>query len=364
LKHVSSSLCVLELGIAQEQLPKLFSALQNVQYLHDLSLRVPILFTSGGLQGNRWKAPTLPGIRKFTLEIIIEELIDGLTLEASFAEAAHPVLDALDKSFPKVRSLHLESYIYGNDLVRLVETMDDLITLDLISVVRSDQTRKATCPTLRTLRAEYENVLHYLSMPNLTSVELVRLTVGDEEMENELLDCSFVRGLRSAIMHAQLASTILANGGEFTQLLKLEWYNCRHGYNYRDDFLPSLKEIIFSYSDAPQSGTAFCESLLRYPRSCPRLETIGFQRYPEWDMLFYMLLRRNVHLIQTSISRILRIQLSMAPAPFILVPLSTLLLGKIPVEMPSPEELSFMEIQDVYFDQTMYVSSIREWILY
>jgi hypothetical protein len=70
-------------------------------------------------------------------------------------------------------------------------------------------------------------------------------------------------------------------------------------------------------------------------------------------MLLYMLLRRNVHLIQTNISRISKIEIRGFPGPSILVPLSTLLLGKIPVEMPSPEELSFMEIEDIYFDGTM-----------
>jgi hypothetical protein len=361
LKHVSSSLCVLELEIGQEQLPKLFSALQNVQYLYDLSLRIPILPTSGGLQGNRWKAPILHRIRKLTLEITIDELIEGLTVEASFAEAAHLVLEALDNSFPRVRSLHLKSYIYGNDLVRLIETMEDLKTLDSMQVVRTDQTMRVTCPTLKTLRAEDQSVLYYLSIPNLTSMKFMSFKTLDEVVI-EPIDCSFATTVQSIYMRGQQASTILSNGGEFTQISTLEWHNCLHGYNYRDDSFPSLTKILFSPFDAPQPVTAFCESLLRYPRSCPRLETIGFWRYPEWDMLLYMLLRRNVQLVQTSISRISRIQMQGFPAPVIMVPLSMLLLGKIPVEMPSPEELSFMEIQDVYFDQTMYVSSIREWI--
>jgi hypothetical protein len=75
-------------------------------------------------------------------------------------------------------------------------------------------------------------------------------------------------------------------------------------------------------------------------------------------MLLYMLLRRNVHLIQTNISRISKIEIRGFPGPSILVPLSTLLLGKIPVEMPSPEDVSFMEIEDIYFDRTMYVKSM------
>jgi hypothetical protein len=298
------------------------------------------------------EGPHSTPIRKFTLEITIDELVDELASEASFAETAYPVLEALDNSFPRVRSLRLKSYIYGNDLARLVETMEDLTSLDLISVVWKDRIGKAACPTLVTLKAEDQSVLYYLSTPNLISMELSSLKPLDEEA-SEPIDCSFASTVQSTIMHSGHASTILANGGEFTQLRTLEWYNCIHGYNYRDSPFPSLTNIIFSYLDQPQSGTAFCESLLRYPLSCPRLETICFWECLEWDMLLYMLLRRNVHLIQTNISRISRIEMRGFPAPSILVPLITLLLGRITVEMPSPEELSLMEIQDIYFDRSM-----------
>jgi hypothetical protein len=357
LKHVGPSLCVLELEIAQEQWPRFFTVIQDAQNLHDLYLRAPISFATGGLRGNQWKAPTLPRIRILTLMIKIDKLVDGLTIEASYAEAAHLVLEALDNSFPRVRSLRLTDYIYDNDLVRLVETMEDLTSLHLRSVVRKGQTGRAACSTLETLRAEDQSVLYYLSMPNLIGMEFMSSKLFNEEA-SEPIDCSFASSVQSIIMHSGHASTILANGGEFTQLRTLEWYNCRYGYNYRDDSFPSLTNIIFSYLDKPQSGTAFCESLLRYPRSCPRLETICFWECSEWDMLLYMLLRRNVHLIQTNISRISRIEMRRFPAPSILVPLSTLLLGKIPIEMPGPEELSFMEIQEIHFDRTMYVKSM------
>jgi hypothetical protein len=354
LKHVSSSLCVLELEIAQQQLPKLFTVVQDAQYLQDLSLRILISLSTGRWQGNRWKAPTLPRIRRFSLVITIDKVIGRL--QTSFAEAAHLVLETLDQSFPHVRSLHLRPYIYGNDLVRLVETKEDLTSLDLTTVVEKDRTGRATCPRLETLRAKNQNVLYYLSMPNLISMEFTNQKLITEKA-SEPIDCSFASSVQSIIMHSEDASTILANGGEFTQLRTLEWYSCHYGYNYRDNSLPSLTNIIFSSSDRPQSGTAFCESLLRYPRSCPRLEQICFWECLEWDMLLYMLLRRNVHLIQTNISRISRIEMRGYPAPFILVPLSTLLLGEIPIEMPGPEELSFMEIQGIYFDRTMYVKS-------
>jgi hypothetical protein len=362
LERVSSSLCVLELEITCGQLPNFFTVIQDMQYLHDLSLDISVSFLKIEFGGIPWEPPVLPPvlprIRVFALDIIYEDLRGVLSEYLPLVEAAHLVLEALEDMLPHVHTLHLKCSIYSNDLVRLVEKMDGLMSLNLTSIVRSDRPRKATCPTLSTLTAYNQDVLCYLSMPNLVTVKLIRAAIREEEIENEPIDCSFARGVHSAIIHGQHASTVLANGGEFTQLLTLEWYNCRHGYNYRDNSFPSLTNIIFSDHDAPQSGTAFCESVLRYPRSCPRLKTICFRKYPEWDMLLYMLLRRNVLHGPNKISRISNIELQGFPAPFILAQLCTLLLGKIPVEMPSPEELSFVDIQDIYFDQTMYVNFI------
>jgi hypothetical protein len=262
------------------------------------------------------------------------------------------VLEALDNSLPHVHTLHLKSNIYTNDLVRLVRTMENLTSLDLHSLVRSNRTEKMSCPTLRTLRTLDENVLRYLSMPNLTNITFLRPEIPDEET-NEPFDRSFASSVQSMALHSQEALAILANGGEFTQLHTLEWYSCNHTYHYRDDSFPSLTKIIFSDLFVPQSTNAFYETLLRYPRFCPRLETIQSTEYPEWDILLYMLLRRNVYYGQNNISRITRIETQGFPAPCILVPLRDLLLGKIPLRMPSPEELSCKEIEDLYFDPTM-----------
>lgn len=58
------------------------------------------------------------------------------------------------------------------------------------------------------------------------------------------------------------------------------------------------------------------------------------------------------------ISRIKRIETPGFPAPCILVPLNALLLGKLPLEMPSPEDISFVEVQYIYFNRAMYVKII------
>jgi hypothetical protein len=142
LKHVGSSLRVLELEITWEQSLKLLTTIQDAHHLHDLSLCIPATSTTSGLESNGWTAPTLTQIRRFALEIN-DYFVVGKILEfSSFAEPAHIVLEALENSLPHVHTLHLKSDIYTNDLVRLVETMEDLTSLDLMSVVPNDRSRK------------------------------------------------------------------------------------------------------------------------------------------------------------------------------------------------------------------------------
>jgi hypothetical protein len=355
---VSSSLRVLELEITWEQSLKLFTIIQDSRYLYELSLHIPLSSTKGESEGNRWKAPALPQVQIFALELT-EQVVDQQTLESiDFAEAAHIVLKALDNSLPHVRTLHLRPHIYTNDLVRIVRTMEALTSLSLYLTVRSNRTEKTVCPTLKILTTKDRDVRRYLSMPNITSIILTHTlphTPGDDEEANEPLDRSFASTLESISMRSEDGPVILPNGGEFKQLRTLEWYDGRHGYRYQDGSFPSLTKIVFRYAFDPHAANAFCESLLRYPRLCPGLKAIRLPTYPEWDILLYMLLRRNVHYAQNSLSRITQIEILGFPAPCILVPLKDLLLGRIPLEMPSPEELSFVGIEDVYFDPMMYV---------
>jgi hypothetical protein len=355
LRQMGSSLRVLELEIGCENLPKLFTIIRDTHYLHDLSLYILLSSTRGGLNADQWKAPALPQIQRFVLEM---KSVDAPILyNSSFTDAAHPVLEAIDNSLPRVRTLHLMSDLYVNDLVRLVQTMETLTSLDVSCAVwnKANGADKATCPALKTLRTKYEDVMYYLIMPNLTSITV---TGGGATgmVKNNIIDRSFASTVQSISLHSIEPSPILSDGSEFTQLRTLEWYSSRYGYPYRDGSFPCLTKIIFR--DARYGINAFCESLLRYPRLCPCLETICSGAYPEWDILLYMLLRRNIYHGQNDSSRIKRIEIARFPAPCILVPLRDLLLGKIPLRMPSPEELSFVAIEDIYLDPTMYVNFI------
>jgi hypothetical protein len=355
LKHVSSSLRVLQLEITWEQLPKLFTVMQYTQYLYEVSLFIPLSSIESKSEGSRWKAPALPQIRIFALELTRNGMSWRIGDLLDFSREAHVVVEALENSLPHVRTLHLGPRIYTNDLVRFTRTMENLISLNIEWIDPSHQSEKATCPTLKTVTTGDPMVLCHLIMPNLTSI-----TIGStrriDEMENDPLDRSFVSTVQSIAMKSEYGPIILANGSEFTQLHTLQWYDNYHGYHYQDDSFPSLTKIIFN--GGLETANAFCESLLRYPGLCPLLETIHFADCPEWDILLYMLLRRNTHHRPNNLSRITRIRTLGYPAPCILVPLIDLLLGKIPLDMPSPEELSAVGIEDIYFDPTVYVVCI------
>jgi hypothetical protein len=343
LERVGSSLRVLELEITLEQLPKLFTVIQDIQYLYDLSLSISLLSTEGKSEGSGWKAPVLPQIQRFVLGMTTKVRLQTRGY-LDYSRGARAVLDALDNSLPQVRTLHLKSNIYTNDLVRLARTMENLTSLGVDFIYPSHRAEKATCPRLKTLKTRDPIVLRYLIMPNLTSITLPSKS-SYAKVEDELFDRSFVSTVQSIAMHSEYGPAILANGSEFTQLRILEWLDSYHGYHYQDGSFPSLTKIIFK--DEDEVANAFCESLLRYPRLCPLLETISFPDYPEWDTLLYMLLRRNIHHHPNNLSRIMRIETIGCPGPCILVPLRDLLLGKIPLEMPSPEELSIVGIEDI-----------------
>jgi hypothetical protein len=276
LKHVSSSLRVLELSIEWGQIVKLSTVIQDAKYLYDLSLSIPLSSTQGELEANRGKAPILPEIQRFVLEIM-EVDVDEMFFETlSYAEAARLVLEALDFNLPHVRTLHLKSDIYTNDLVRLVRTMQNLTLLDLTWMIQSNQDEKMTCPTLKTLRANDQNVLRYLRMPNLTSITFPyksRDTARVDEVPNEPFDYSFASTIQLIAMRSEDASAILIDGTKFKQLHTLEWYSSLPGYDYRDGSFPSLTKVVFSDKGHPKvrmPSVKRSSGILNLVRACRR----------------------------------------------------------------------------------------------
>ncbi|PVF98547.1 hypothetical protein CPB86DRAFT_825598 [Serendipita vermifera] len=187
-------------------------------------------------------------------------------------------------------------------------------------------------------------------MPNLISYTA---WINDNEADfliKELpnIDRRFTANVRTLCLDAGLAEMIGVGENEFTQLHRLTWLIHRKSacaeYRFLHRSFPSLTKISFEESFGYKGAAVFSELLLRYPRICPRLRTICIYGYPDWNRFLYMLLRRNVEISRKDISAIISVEVLGYPAPCILVPLSALLLGKIPLDMPSLEELSYDNI--------------------
>ncbi|CAG8487522.1 4990_t:CDS:2 [Acaulospora colombiana] len=327
---------------------ELFTAIHEAPYLHRLEIIIMVDPDEDVVKATGWKAPTLLQIQCFQLSVYERQAIF----------VAKALLDALDGSLANLQTLHFHCDIFASDLVRFLKGMEHLNILNVLGYVENDEAGMVSCPSLKTLIAKTEGVLCYVSMPNLLS-----LTINSTyDLEKSIkcisypdIDRSFVTSVQSLSLDTRIAAILIPDDTKFTQLLTLEWIGSGSTYFHLYHPFTSLTKINFAAYNQNLGASYFCELLLRYPRLCPRLKTICMHEYPEWDMLLYMLLRRNVYQSQDNISRITSIGLPGYPAPSILVPLKTLLLGKIPLVIPSLEGFLYYLILS---DLTMWVTSI------
>ncbi|CAG8487530.1 4991_t:CDS:2 [Acaulospora colombiana] len=346
LTQVTSSIRVLKLEIRWGKVFELLTATYEAHYLHQLQISIFVDPYEDELKDIGWKTPTLLQLQEFGLKVYPRG-------DIAIPKATHILLNALDGSLVNIQTLHLDSDIVASDLVRFLKGMEHLNVLNIKGSVENDEARRISCPALKRLVAETEGILRYVSMPNLFSLTIQSRYDLDKPINgvpNLEIDRSFVTSVQSLSLDTRIANILIPDGTKFTQLLTLEWIGSGRTYFHLYHPFPSLTKITFAESNQYLGASSFCELLLRYPRLCPRLETVYMHEYPEWDMLLYMLLRRNVYQSQDNISRITSIGLPGYPAPSIVVPLNTLLLGKIPLEIPSLEGVSYMLI---YSDPAM-----------
>ncbi|KAG8759853.1 hypothetical protein FRC14_004814 [Serendipita sp. 396] len=112
----------------------------------------------------------------------------------------------------------------------------------------------------------------------------------------------------------------------------------------------ALKSISFS-NGASQAAGDFCTYLILRPRDFPSLETVKFYQFPEWDLLFLMLERRNF-LLDQSISKITKVFVPTTLGLVLKEPLTSLLGGQFTNRL-SNHELSISGMGEIYFDKSL-----------
>ncbi|CAG8487487.1 4988_t:CDS:2 [Acaulospora colombiana] len=126
LSSVSSSIRMLELSIVVGQAFDFFSIIHGAPCLQKLRLAITADSTLDDVRTIHWKARPLPYIRDLLMNVR-----SRVPAALYIAEITRALLNALHYSLFKVQIFHLISDIFGIDLVRFIDNLEDLNILYL-----------------------------------------------------------------------------------------------------------------------------------------------------------------------------------------------------------------------------------------
>jgi hypothetical protein len=185
--------------------------------------------------------------------------------------------------------------------------------------------KRTTLPSVKSLRLPNEVFLLHIELPQIS-----HLWIDSMASEQPSPTLAIEPSGASLCSGASLTSKF---GLQLPSVKELTWNGSatigilRRSSNFTTAFA-SIRRLTFAEPYARKDANDFCEVLLRHPSKCPQLETIAFHCYPSWDLLFYMLLRRNLTL-RMAASPIRNIELPGYPCPSLLKPMTSLLSGRL-----------------------------------
>ncbi|KAG8801520.1 hypothetical protein FRC16_000304 [Serendipita sp. 398] len=135
---------------------------------------------------------------------------------------------------------------------------------------------------------------------------------------------------------------------QLSSLYSIEWG--LKGVKWHTTSLPSLRIIKFK-DRTLQATSDFCVSMILRPHDCPSLEQVEFLQYPEWDLLYIMLERRNF-LHDSSVCPIRLVSMPSSIGLVLRQPLNGLLRGRF-VNRGSNQDVSLAAICEAYFDPSL-----------
>jgi hypothetical protein len=243
---------------------------------------------------------------------------------------------------------------------QVLPLLQSLKHLRYLSIDGSSRLLKAegevNLPTLEELRVEGDDILPSIICPNI--LRLVHDGKSFRQLERFCRRCPALRSLTSSecFVYDHQLNRLASN--PFPHLINLKVTLLEGDYMSEPQqiyltSLPLLTRISLSGFDGVfGQATLLCLMLLYQPESCPRLQELEFEGYPEWDSLFLMLETRNLSR-NSSLSRISRITMMLIPY-HLRSPLASLLRGESVIR-PSNEDLSIAATRQVLFDATMWV---------
>ncbi|KAG8811230.1 hypothetical protein FRC17_002562 [Serendipita sp. 399] len=152
----------------------------------------------------------------------------------------------------------------------------------------------------------------------------------------------------SKLSSSLMQKLFLTNEWPNLQFLHLEASLC----NWTNVSHPSLTclRLRATHNDKRDYITHFCQQLALNPLNFPSLRELELDWYPQWDILFLMLERRNFQYEDSTFSNIEVLVLPSLTSPSILEPIRLLVQGKI-TERPSNYEASVTSLYSVISDE-------------
>lgn len=224
-------------------------------------------------------------------------------------------------------TLGLLDVIDASYMMGAVSKLSHIRTLSLYLNISEEtkverQTERVPLPSLQNLMINNDGrFLERIEGPNLLALTYygVHLSLKNPSASQRLRFLSLPGSIANALEGIRLPA-----------LQSLVWQTCGIGCAAATVQLSALRKVKFeSYPSNIDEIDQFFETIARYPSSsCPHLEEISLPIVSNWFMLLYMLYRRNC---VAKISQISTIYLTLYPGPLLLIPLTQLLAGKIPV---------------------------------
>ncbi|KAG8823218.1 hypothetical protein FRC19_004362 [Serendipita sp. 401] len=247
----------------------------------------------------------------------------------------------LSTNLPRVETLSLHFY-ESPPIVHLVGFIGSLKLLQNLHVSHGDLQRETglkrhTIPSLNSVRLSNEHLLHYLELPALKNLWIDAVASDANQAMSSSSSTDVGKPLATSPAETCLDGRRFSHVATLTWDGSISWGNLRQCSTITTGFA-SITKLVFAEAYARKDSNDFCAALIRSPTSCPHLTNISFHCYPSWDLLFHMLLRRNI-MPGSPVTPLKNIQLPGYPARSLLLPLTGLLASKLST-IPAMSEIA------------------------
>ncbi|KAG8841530.1 hypothetical protein FRB91_004930 [Serendipita sp. 411] len=247
----------------------------------------------------------------------------------------------LSTNLPRVETLSLHFY-ESPPIVHLVGFIGSLKLLQNLHVSHGDLQRETglkrhTIPSLNSVRLSNEHLLHYLELPALKNLWIDAVASDANQAMTSSSSTDVGKPLATSPAETCLDGRRFSHVATLTWDGSISWGNLRQCSTITTGFA-SITKLVFAEAYARKDSNDFCAALIRSPTSCPHLTNISFHCYPSWDLLFHMLLRRNI-MPGSPVTPLKNIQLPGYPARSLLLPLTGLLASKLST-IPAMSEIA------------------------